>query len=39
MSNAPDTDIGWRETRGFFVDYRGDTVSYFKGKVSDIYSQ
>jgi len=39
MFNDPDTNVDWRKARGFFVDYLGDAISYFKGKASDIYSQ
>jgi hypothetical protein len=39
MFNDPDTDVDWMKARKFFVDYLGDAISYFKGKVADIYSQ
>jgi hypothetical protein len=39
MFNDSDTSVDWIKARKFFVDYLGDAISYFKGKVSDIYSQ
>ncbi|MBT3923291.1 MAG: hypothetical protein HOF21_12035 [Nitrospina sp.] len=39
MFNDPNTDVDWIKARKFFVDYLGDAISYFKGKVTDIYSQ
>lgn len=39
MFNDPDTNVDWIKARKFFVDYLGDAISYFKGKVADVYSQ
>jgi hypothetical protein len=39
MFNDPNTDVDWIKARKFFVDYLGDAISYFKGKISDVYSQ
>ncbi len=37
--NDPDSNVDWIKARKFFMDYLGDAISYFKGKVTDIYSQ